>query len=326
MTVNWNEAVAAVKQAASILIVTHVKPDGDAIGSLLGLAIALREMGKRVDAAVDGGVPLYLRFIPQQDTVIGELAQGQWDLMVSVDASDEERTGEVGKYGRAHSAVVVNLDHHATNTFFGNLHLVVTEAVSASEVVYDWLVRFEHPISSQVATALLTGLVTDTLAFRTSHVVPRTLAVAHQLMLAGGSLVDVINRTMVSKPLSDILLWKQVFPSVEFKDGIISAAITPQDIKTVGLPEMSDAGLVSMLVGADEVFVAIVFKVQDNNSVEISMRSKVGYDVAAVAFALGGGGHKPAAGATVSGTLDEVKALVMPMLENVVKQGKQVSG
>lgn len=326
MTTNWNEALAAVQQAASILIVTHVKPDGDAIGSLLGLAIGLREMGKRVDAAVDGGVPLYLRFIPQQETVISELAQGQWDLMISVDASDEERTGEVGMFGRAHSAAVVNLDHHATNTLFGNFHLVVPEAVSASEVVFDWLVRFEHPISADVATALLTGLVTDTMGFRTSHVVPRTLAIAHQLMLAGGSLVDIINRTMVSKPLSDILLWKQVFPSVEFKEGIISAVITPEDIKAVGLSEMSDAGLVSTLVAADEVFVAIVFKVQENNSVEISMRSKVGYDVAAVAFALGGGGHKPAAGATVSGTLVEVQAKVMPMLQEVVKQGKQASG
>lgn len=326
MTTNWNEALAAVQRAASILIVTHVKPDGDAIGSLLGLAIGLREMGKRVDAAVDGGVPLYLRFIPQQETVISELAQGQWDLMISVDASDEERTGEVGVFGRAHSTDVVNLDHHATNTLFGNFHLVVPEAVSASEVVFDWLVRFEHPISTDVATALLTGLVTDTMGFRTSHVMPRTFAIAHQLMLAGASLVDIINRTMVSKPLSDILLWKQVFPSVEFKEGIISAVITPEDIKAVGLSEMSDAGLVSTLVAADEVFIAIVFKVKENNSVEISMRSKVGYDVAAVAFALGGGGHKPAAGATVAGTLVEVQAKVMPMLQNVVKQGKQVSG
>jgi len=89
---------------------------------------------------------------------------------------------------------------------------------------------------------------------------------------------------------------------------------------------MTDAGLVSTLVAADEVMIAVVFKVQLDNKVEISLRSKVGYDVAAVAFALGGGGHKPAAGATVNGTLEEVKARVMPMLEAVVKQGKQISG
>ncbi len=323
---NWTEAAAAVNQAGSILVVTHVKPDGDAIGSMLGLAIALREMGKKVDAAVDGGVPDYLQFIPQQETVLGELNQGQWDLMISVDASDEPRSGDAGGYGREHSTVVINLDHHATNTMFGNIHLVIPEAVAASEIVYDFLVKMGKPISKSVATALLTGMVTDTMGFRTNHVVPRTLEVVHQLMLAGGPLVDVINRTLVSKPLSDIMLWKEVFPSVEYKDGIISAVITPENLQTVELRDMTDAGLVSTLVTADEVMIAVVFKVQPDSKVELSLRSKIGYDVGEVAFKLGGGGHKAAAGATVDGTLDEVKAKVMPMLAAVVKQGNLISG
>ncbi len=325
MTTNWNEAIDVVRNAKTILIVTHVNPDGDAIGSLLGLTIALREMGKPVAAAVDGGVPDYLQYLPQQETIVSDLKQGQWELMISVDASDEERTGEAGKYGREHSAAVVNLDHHATNTMFGNLHLVVTSAVAASEVVYDWLIAFDHPISQPVATALLTGMVTDTMGFRTNHVVPRTLEVAHQLMLAGGPLVDIINRTMVSKPISHILLWKQVFSSVEYKDGIASAIVTLENLKAAELSEMTDAGLVSTLVAADEVMIAVVFKVEPDNKVELSFRSKAGYDVAAVAFALGGGGHKPAAGATVAGTLEEVKARVMPMLQAVIQQGIQTS-
>ena len=325
MTTNWNEAIKAVRKAKSILIVTHINPDGDAIGSLLGLAIALREIGKSVDAAVDGGVPDYLEYLPQWQTVITDLKQGQWDLMISVDASDEERSGDAGVYGRAHSPVVINLDHHATNTMFGNIHLVVPEAVAASEVVYDWLLAFGHPISEPVATALLTGLVTDTMGFRTNHVVPRTLELAHQLMLLGGPLVEIINRTIVSKPINHILLWRQVFPSVEYKDGIASAVVTPADLKAAGLSETTDAGLVSTLVAADEVLIAVVFKVQPENKVELSFRSKFGYDVASVAFALGGGGHKAAAGATVEGTLDEVKARVMPMLEAAIQQGQQAS-
>lgn len=326
MSTNWTKAVNLVNDARSILVVTHVKPDGDAIGSLLGLTVALREMEKQVDAAVDGGIPDYLTFIPYAETIVGNLAKGDWDLMISVDASDEPRTGDVGAYGRTHSQFVINLDHHATNTMFGDVQLVVPEAVSATEVVYEWLVHFGHPISPEVATALLTGIVTDTMGFRTSHVVPHTLEVAHQLMLLGGPLVDIINRTMVSKPLTDILLWKQVFSSVEYQDGIISAVVMPDDIKTVGLEDMTDAGLVSTLVTADEVMVAVVFKVQSNNSVELSLRSKVGYDVSAVAFALGGGGHKPAAGATVEGTLGEVKARVMPLLRDLVKQGNAARG
>lgn len=322
---NWADAVQAVRDARSILVVTHVKPDGDAIGSLLGLTIALREMGKTVDAAVDGGVPDYLQYVPQSDTVQQALTQGAWDIMISVDASDEARTGDVGVFGRSRCAVIVNLDHHATNTLFGDIHLVAPSAVSATEVVYDWLRYFKHDISKPVATALLTGLVTDTMGFRTSHVVARTLEIAHALMAAGAPLVDIINRTMVSKPLSDILLWKEVFSTVEFKDGIISAVVTPEDIYAVGLTDMTDAGLVSTLISAEEALIAVVFKVLSKNSVELSMRSKTGYDVGAVAFALGGGGHKPAAGATVTGTLDEVKMRIMPMLEKVVQQGPTIS-
>src|SRR5262245_17559803 len=97
-TIQWAEATEAVKKAASILIVTHVSPDGDAIGSLLGLTLALREQGKKVDAVVDGGVPDFLQFLPGSNTVQGKLKHGKWDLMISSDASDEERTGLAGKY------------------------------------------------------------------------------------------------------------------------------------------------------------------------------------------------------------------------------------
>ena len=168
----------------------------------------------------------------------------------------------------------------------------------------------------------MTGLVTDTIGFRTSHVVPNTLEIAHQFMLAGGPLIDIINRTLVSKPFSTLNLWKQAFPSVQFKDGIISAVITPENMKAAGLTEMTDGGLVSTLVAADEVLIAVIFKELPDNRVELSFRSKFGVDVGSVAFALGGGGHKQAAGATVAGTVEEVKARVMPMLVAAAAQGE----
>src|SRR5690606_29021244 len=113
---NWNEATQAVDAANTILVVTHLKPDGDAIGSLLGLTNMLRERGKTVTAVVDDGVPDFLRYVPGADTVLPELTTGEWDVMISTDASDEERTGRAGIYGRAHSRIVINLDHHPTNT------------------------------------------------------------------------------------------------------------------------------------------------------------------------------------------------------------------
>src|SRR5512145_989397 len=121
----WLAAAAAVEAASSILVVTHVSPDGDAIGSLLGLTLALRERGKKVTASVDDGVPDFLKHLPEAETVQGKLKHGRWDLMISVDASDEERTGVSGAFGRARSQQVINLDHHPTNTAFGDIFLVL---------------------------------------------------------------------------------------------------------------------------------------------------------------------------------------------------------
>lgn len=323
---DWVEATRCVDDANAILVVTHVKPDGDAIGSLLGLTLALREKGKAADAAVDNGVPEAFHFLSGGGEVSAALKTGRWDVMISVDASDEERTGEVGAFGRANTPRVVNLDHHPTNTLFGDIHLVLPEAVSTTEIIFQWLHHMGITLSQPVATALLTGLVTDTIGFRTSNVNPTTLEIGRQLMLAGAPLYDIITRTLVNKPLSYIELWKQVFPSVEARDGIISAVVSQENLNQAGLSDTTDGGLVSMLAAAEEPVVAVVFKEQPANKVEISLRSKPGYDVGSVAFSLGGGGHNQAAGATVGGTVEEARARIMPLLDRIVRQGKQVAG
>ncbi|MBI5670432.1 MAG: bifunctional oligoribonuclease/PAP phosphatase NrnA [Chloroflexi bacterium] len=310
----WAEASAAVEAAQKILIVTHVNPDGDAIGSMLALALALREQGKQVTTAVDGGVPDFLGYLKDSGKVIGRLKRGHFDLMVSVDASDEERTGIAGAFGRRRSQRVINLDHHPTNTGFGDIHLVLPEAVSATEVVYEWLSRMGHPLSQPIATALLTGLVTDTMGFRTSNVTATTLGIAQQLMQAGASLTEVTARALVARSYSTIELWKRVLPLVRLEDRIISGVVAQADLAAVGLVDVTDGGLVSLLASVQEAVIAVVFKETREHRVEISLRSKPGYDVGTVALSLGGGGHTQAAGATIDGPLEAAIARVMPLL------------
>ncbi|MEO8606738.1 MAG: bifunctional oligoribonuclease/PAP phosphatase NrnA [Chloroflexota bacterium] len=317
----WAEATEAVKGAASILVVTHMSPDGDAIGSLLGLTLALREMGKKVDAVVDGGVPDFLRYLTGANTVQGKLKRGKWDVMISSDASDEERTGLAGEYGRKHSGKVINLDHHPTNTYFGDLFLVLPQAVSATEIVYRWLKFMEHPFSVDVASALLTGLVTDTMGFRTNNVVGETMGIAQQLMDAGALLYEITQRTMVSKPFRDLNLLSYAFPSVKLTGNIISGIVTQEDLKHAGQIDATDGGLVSQLITANEAVIAVVYKELSDNKVELSFRSKPGFDVGSVAFGLGGGGHKQASGATIDGPLDAAIARVTALLEAAAAQG-----
>lgn len=320
-TVDFVGAAAAVEAAQKVLIVTHVGPDGDAIGTLLGLTNALRQMGRRVTCAVDGGVPSFLEFLPGAGTVQDELKSGEWDLMISVDASDEERTGQVGVYGRGHSQKVINLDHHATNTMFGDIYLVMPTAVSATEVVFHWLNHIGHAVTIEVAVPLLTGLVTDTLGFRTSNVTSDTLGIAMKLMAVGASLHEITARTLDSKPYRMIELWKSALPSTLLNGSVIEAVISQEDLRRAGVDDVTDGGLVNLLVTANEAQVAVVFKELADGRVEISLRSKPGYDVSQVAFSVGGGGHKQASGATIDGPLEAARARILPLLQAVVAAG-----
>lgn len=317
---NWTEADAALERANSIILVTHVSPDGDAIGSLLGLMHALRERGKSAEVAVDGGVPDNLRFLPGCEAVMPKLTVGSWDLMISLDASDEERTGLVGAYARAHSGLVINLDHHPTNTLFGDVHLIDPLAVAAAEIVLRWLERSGQQPSQASAHALLTGLVTDTLGFRTANVKPETLGQAQRLMEAGAPLAEIVAQTLVDKPYSSLLVWKAALPSLAFEDGIISAVVARDNLREAGLRDTTDGGLISTLSAVTEAAIAVVFKELEDGRVEISMRSKPGYDVSGVALALGGGGHKQAAGATVDGPLLEARERVLALLRTAHEQ------
>jgi bifunctional oligoribonuclease and PAP phosphatase NrnA len=310
----WTEAFAAVDSASRILLVTHVEPDGDALGSMLALGLALRQRGKNVDMAVDRGVIAYLKYLPASDTVLNTLTSGAWDLMISLDSSDEPRSGECGAYGRAHSRTVINVDHHPSNTLFGDIHIVIVEAVSTTEIVQDWLARIGQPLDCEIATALMTGLVTDTIGFRTNNVNARTLRFAADLLDAGAPMYDIIQRTLNSKDFRDIQLWQRVMPSITLQDGVISAIVRVEDWKGVGQDDSTDSGLVGYLISTDDVKVACVYKQRDAEHVEISLRSKPGYDVSGVAVTMGGGGHRQASGATVAGSVEEVVAKVAPLL------------
>jgi phosphoesterase RecJ-like protein len=321
--VEWEKATQAIRKAQTVLVVTHVSPDGDAIGSALGLANALKQMGKTVTVADDDVVPDYLRFLPGADAFVQTLDSGSWDVMISTDISDEARGGFAGDYGRNNSGIVINLDHHITNIFFGDIHLVIPTAVSATEIVFDWWEFIGIDWTPEVAMPLLTGLVTDTLGFRTNNVSPRTLEVAQKLMGYGASLTEATSRTLESKSWQEVSLWKRVLPSAELHGEVISVVIRQEDFEAVGTDDFSTSGLVGFFNRVNEARIAIAFVEEASDEIRISMRSKPGYDVAKVAFDLGGGGHQQAAGATIIGTLQDAKALVLPMLQEVTKQGKQ---
>ena len=242
-------------------------------------------------------------------------------LLVSVDADREDRAGEVGVLGLSRCNSVINLDHHISNTGFGDIQLVMPAAASSTEVVYYWLQHMELPLTPEVMQPLLTGLVTDTLGFRTSNVTPQTLRVALELVEAGVSLYDVMARTLESRPWRDLLLWRRGLQSLTMEDGVVSAQISAEDSALAGTWPGEDGGLVNQMRATNEARIAVVFRELEDGQVSLSIRSKPPYDVASVAQELGGGGHAQAAGATVAGPLAAAQARVLPLLREAVIMG-----
>ncbi|HLY26972.1 MAG TPA: DHH family phosphoesterase [Aggregatilineales bacterium] len=328
---NWNNVSSLVRDAKKITLVTHLAPDGDAIGSLLGLGLALRSMGKEATLVVDGGVPLNLAFISGSATVLASLDGAQPDLAIALDCGDESRMGEAGKQVRAQAVgkPLINLDHHWSNTRFGDENLVNSEWAATAEGVYEWLEALGFHLTPDVAQCLLCGIVTDTLCFRTDNTTAQTLDKAQHLMASGANLSYIVQHTLSRISTSTIRLWGQVMPTIRIEDRVIWVHVTIAARKAVGMNDggdMKDGGLSSVLLQADEAYISCVFTEKEDNKVEMSFRAVPGFDVSKVAVALGGGGHRPAAGATVDGSLSEVEARVIPLLKDAARDGTPLFG
>ncbi|MEM9951197.1 MAG: bifunctional oligoribonuclease/PAP phosphatase NrnA [Chloroflexota bacterium] len=317
----WEKAIQAIKTAESILVVTHLRPDGDAMGSMLGLGKAFKQLGKDVTLAVDLGTPEFFSWMPDSDTILASLDRGTWDLMISTDASDEDRSGDVGAYGRSNSQTVINLDHHTTNTDFGDIHIIDDSAASASQIVFSLLEKMQIKWHHDLAQCLLTGLVTDTLGLRTKNTTPKELAIAQQLMTYGASLHDVSARTLGVMSVQELLVWQKIFPTIQIHGEIAEANIYRDDIVSAGMDYFDTGSIVGFLRKVTEVRIAVVYREDPDNMVKISLRSDPGYDVSAVAFELGGGGHPQASGADFNSTIAECRAVVMPLLQDALAKG-----
>jgi phosphoesterase RecJ-like protein len=297
-----------LKAATSITVISHVRPDGDAIGSLLGLSLSLARLGKQVTPVLADGLPGRFRFLPGAELVQTTLPQ-QADLTVAVDCSDLERLGFPPEI--LPSPIALNIDHHATNTRFAPINLVDPEAAATAEVLVDLVLQEGLPLDGEVAANLLAGIVTDTIGFRTSNVTPKVLRLAASLVELGAPLTDVYDRGLNRRTLAAARYWGSGLSSLESGDGMVWATLTIEGRRQAGYPGVDDADLINLLSTLEGAEVAIVFVEQPGGKVKVSWRSRSDRDVSRLAQEFGGGGHEPAAGAMIEGDLQEVKARVL---------------
>jgi phosphoesterase RecJ-like protein len=308
------EAVRLIKTASRIAIDTHISPDSDAIGSLLGLGMGLRSLGKQVALLCDDPVPSKLKFLPGSDEVVSR-TDLQVELFIGVDASDTQRLGKCGAEWLAAGIPVLNIDHHITNLSFGTVNIVEPQAASTTEALLPLLDALGVMLTEELATCLAAGLIGDTRAFSTSSVTPNTLRFAARLVEAGADLAGLTEVVFNSRSLAVLRLWGLGLSNLHLEDGVIWTAIPVAARRETGLRDFSDTGLSNVLLSAQEANIAAVFTEQTDGNVDVSFRARPGLDVAGVALSLGGGGHPQASGCLIKDTLEETIARVIPLLK-----------
>ncbi len=312
------EGVELIRRATHIAILTHISPDGDAVGSALGLAALLWRMEKEPVVVCQDPLPRHFHFLPGFASVRRGI-KGDVELIIGIDASDPSRLGQPLQNLVDRNLPLFVIDHHITNVHFGTVDWVEPMACSAAEMVFYLAKALAVPLDKEIATCILTGMLTDTRGLRTSNVTNRTLQVVAELTEAGALFSAITELVLNHYSLAQIRLWAEALPQVKIRDGIIWTTITQEMRRRTGLRNQHDGGLVSFLTAADEAYIGIVFTENAEGKVEVSIRSVPGVNVADVALALGGGGHPQAAGCVIDGPLGAAAERVVAALHETLK-------
>lgn len=296
-----------LKSARSVVIAAHIRPDADAVGSLLGLGLPLLAEGKQVQLVLQDGLPEKYAFLPEAERVARSIRSG-FDTLITVDCSDPKRLGSVLE---GLPIADLNIDHHQTNLNFGKINLVEADAPATALVLAEHLPRWGLTVDANAAQCLLTGILGDTIGFRTSGTDARTLRTAADLMDRGANLPLVYRQTLLSRSIPELRYWGQGLTRIQHEDKLLWTVLTLDDRIKAVYPENDDADLINLLSSVSGLRVVVLFIQQTQDRVKVSWRSAEGIDVSTIAFEFGGGGHSAAAGADVEGSLEEVVSKVL---------------
>ncbi len=300
-------AQRVLSEYQKIIITSHQRPDGDAVGSLLGLGLALEHAGKEVQMVLQDGVPSSFHHLVGSERVKRK-SESDFEISIVLDCSDLERVGNVFQ---SDEVPTINIDHHITNLNYGEINLVYPQTPATAEILVGLIPALGFTITPESAEALLTGVITDTLGFRTNNMTPNTLRVAAELMEMGCKLPDLYQKALLNRTYKSVRYWGAGINNLNLEDGLLWTVLTLEDRKKIGYPGRDDADLINVMSSIREVDIALIFVEQANGTVKISWRSHSGYDVSKIAFSFGGGGHKPASGAEIEGELEDVQLQVL---------------
>ena len=319
--------VRHLKNSRSLLLATHINPDGDAIGSLVALGLALEALGKRATLLCASPIPAVYRFLPATDRITAAYdPSAAFDTAVILDCGNSIRVGQ------AQSEIekietVINIDHHVTNTGFGDHVLVDTEACATAEILYRLIKALGVRITSGMAMAIYTGIFTDTGSFRFSNTNRTAFAICEEMVAIGMDPYRVAREVYGTYSLGRIKLLNLALDSIEVTAGgkVSIMTLTSDMLAETGTQPEDTDGMINYARRIEDVKLAVLLQELGNNGrtadgearYHVSLRSNGTVDVAEIAAAFGGGGHKVAAGFNTDSSLAEIRAKIVRLAEKL---------
>ncbi len=300
--------VDLLKTGTRFLITTHIHPDGDAAGSLLGLATSLRLRGAVVDTALSTPIGDRFQFLFENEQVLSpEDVQGPYDAVIILDIGSENRTG-FQEILRNLDCPIINIDHHATNTGFGNFDILDPNASSTCEMLYKVITEAHLPLNAETAKFLYLGLLTDSRYFQNSNVRPETFHAAAALLETGFNHQTIIRKLVQSRSETDLkVLGLGLSAHKTLENGkIIYTVIRQKELIKLNATYRHawSAGVFGYLISMQTALVAVSFVESPEGLIFCEFRSKDGFDVSSIALSLGGGGHRSASGCSLNSSME----------------------
>jgi len=313
-----------IREHETFCIVGHVRPDGDCIGSQLGLALALRNEGKKVTVWNQDSIPLKYKFLVG-DGLIEKPKRGEkFDCVIATDSASFERLGKVGEC-IGDRKVLINIDHHQSNPRYGDVNWVSPREPSTGELIYRLMKVARWPITKPIADLLFTAISTDTGSFQYATTRPGTFHAGAELVTRGANLARICNEVYQSYPLSRAKLLKHVYSKFRLAadDQIAWFWLKKSDFARTGAESDDTEGLIDHIRAIEPVVVACVFEEVEPEITRISLRSKnANVNVNEIASQFGGGGHMAAAGARIAGKPLSTQRKVIAAIKRALKAAK----
>jgi phosphoesterase RecJ-like protein len=319
MMTDIKKIVDLIYKKKNILILPHILPDGDTIGSSLALYFMLKDLGKIPCILLDEEIPYNIKFLPHQ--YICKALDDDFipDLVISIDCSDLERLGNRRKYiDRVQESL--NIDHHVTNTFFAKYNFVDSSAAATGEIIFEVIQSMQAKMTKDIATCLYTALSTDTGSFKYDNTSPRTHTIVAELLQCSIDLNYINTEIYQNKPINKIKLLTDVLNTLEFyfSGKLAMMCITENMLKKNNIKLADIDGLIEFARDIDGVEVGVLFKEIAKQEIKVGFRSKYNIDVSQVAEKFGGGGHKKASGCTIHGDIEKAKKIIIETMKNYI--------